>query len=833
MSETQKSIKELRELFSGAGLDFDEVRAGGFDSYQLTEITKGLESGVDVKAYLDPEMPWTEMEEYRLELEQGVDLSEYRSKGFSTGRLAQIRQGLVQGVDVSIYARMDYLSEQMKEIREGLAEGLPIMFYKDPAFNYMQMAEIRKGLAQNVDISKYARPDMSYRKMRAVREALAKGVLLDEEIIEKYEAGVIDQIAEAKNDRVDIMPFAKDGYDAEQLEEIRHALVSRNKEFMRLLNKQYRGESLREIRLGLEAGVDVTRYASIEYSWEQMREIRLGLEARVNTKVYEKPLYNSRQMREIRKGLEAGLDVSYYTSMVYSSREMRLRRRAIENVMRQKDQMQSDIGKALDGVGHGINTSDVTAVQSKTDEEKIKPGRPFVTISDDGLEADIYIPFKVGQTEYTVEKVMEVINRSSIKYGLDHKAIAQLVEKKLYNRHVRIARGEAAIPGKGGWYEYDFDTSVPSQPLAMPDNSINYEEMKFFELVSSGQKVAVYHEAEFGNEGRNVHGEVLPAVKGRELPILKGYGVMMMEDRKSWCATVSGEIRLKNYEITVRPIATLEDANDPDAFYEFPGSVLITGNVTVGVTVKAKGDIIVRGKVDGARLDTDGNVCVVGGTTGMSERSLIRAGGKVSIATICDTDIRAGGNINANHIMDSNLVTSGRVNVAGQRGSISGGEIQAQKGLSCAVLGSMQAKRTIVQLGATGELNSRYQNCLKSLSKVESEIVLLRNERERINGQANNAIKTQNQIKVGQTLTIKENEENELIQERARLENDIQNVSGAKARISHVAYAGSVIIIDGLAKQLNSDITDPNGLLFRKDGNAKVAFTRNPSEGDY
>ncbi len=832
MLETQKTIQELKELFSKAGLDLEEVRAKGFDSYQFAEIQKGLEAGVDVTGYLDPDMSWTEMEEYRLELEQGVDLSEYRKAGFSTGRLSQVRQGLIQGVDVSIYAKMDYMSEQMNEIREGLAAGLPIMFYKDPSYNYMQMAEIRQGLVQNVDIAKYAKTDMPYRKMRAVREALAKGVILDEEVIERYEAGVIDQIAAAKYDKVDIMPYAKDGYDAEQLEEIRAALISRNKEFMKLLNKQYRGESLKEIRLGLEAGVEVSHYASVDYSWEQMREIRLGLEARVDTKVYEKPLYNSRQMREIRKGLMAGIDVSYYTSMVYSSREMRLRRMAIERVLKQKDEKAADIGKALDSVGHGINTSDVAEEPGRIETEKIRTGTPFVTVTEDGITADIFIPFKVGQTEYTVEEINSILKQNRIRHGLDLNAIKEIVEKKLYNRHVVIAKGDPVVPGKSGWYEYSFDTNVPSQPLAMPDKSINYEDMKFFELVNSGQTVAVYHEAEYGKEGCNVRGEPIPAVKGRELPILKGHGIMMMEDKKSWCATVSGEIRLKDYEITVRSIATLEDANEPGRVYEYPGSVLVTGNVTLGVTIKAKGDIVVRGKVDGARLDTDGNVCVVGGCIGMPERSLIRAGGRVSITTISDTDIRAGGNINANHVMDSELITNGRVNVAGQRGSISGGEIQAQKGLTCAVLGNVQAKRTIVQLGATGELSTRYQNCLKNISKVESEIALLRNERERINGQANNAIKTQNQIKIGQALTIKENEENELIQERTFLENRMKSVSGAKARITHVVYAGSVIMIDGLVKQINSDMTEPNGLLFKKDGGARISLSRNHGEDE-
>ena len=57
------------------------------------------------------------------------------------------------------------------------------------------------------------------------------------------------------------------------------------------LIKEFLGESIREIRLGVEEGLDVTVYAKINYGWQQMREIRLGLERRVDVSVYAKELY--------------------------------------------------------------------------------------------------------------------------------------------------------------------------------------------------------------------------------------------------------------------------------------------------------------------------------------------------------------------------------------------------------------------------------------------------------------------------------------------------------------------------------------------------------------
>ncbi len=822
----QTTTQDLRLLFERAGLDYNQVRAMGFDTWQMAEIQKGLESGIEVTGYLNPDMPWTEMEEFRLELEQGVDLSAYRSRGFTNDRLVQIREGMAQGVDVSVYAKQEYFAEQMKEIREGLAKGLPVMFYKDPAYNYMQMAEIRQGLEQNVDISKYAQTSVPYQKMHVIREAMASGVYLDDSVLERYQAGVIRQIAFAKKANINLMEYAEAGYDDEQLEQIRRALADHVKDFVRYINRQYRGESMREIRLGLAEGVDVTHYASLEYSWQQMREIRLGLEARVNTRIYEKPLYLAQQMREIRKGLEEGLDVSYYTSMVYSSREMRLRRRALLGLKKNRSEHR-DVNSALNAVGQGVNTSDVQVETAEmTFEQKVKAGNPFITVSDDGLKADLYIPFKVGQQEYTMEMISRILSDQGIIYGIDYNAAADLIEKKLYNRNVTIANGLPAKPGKDGWYDFFFDTRVPSQPATMPDLSLLYDDCRFFEPVTVGKKLAEYHEAEFGGEGRTVRGDVIAPVKGKELPILKGRGIMVMDDRKSWCASLTGEIRLRDYEIEVRPLTVVENAREAKAVYEYPGSVQITGNVTKGVTVKARGDIVVQGRIDGARLDTDGSVYVVGGCLGMAERSLIRAGGRVWAPFIRNTDIRAGENVQTNELLDSNVTVGGRINIAGQSGTVSGGEIQAQMGLSCAILGNTSGKRTIVQLGASGELTAKYQLCLKNLSRVESELGLLRNERDRVNGQANNAIKTQNQIKIGQALTIKEKEENALNEERADLERQMRSVTGAKARITRVAHAGSIIIIDGIVRQLTTDMANSKGLLFKRDGGARVSTSR-------
>lgn len=73
------------------------------------------------------------------------------------------------------------------------------------------------------------------------------------------------------------------------------------KEFQKM---GFNNEQIREIYYGLEAGVDVSKYADPKFSWVQMFEIRTGLENGVNVDKYADPKFNWQQMIQIREELE-------------------------------------------------------------------------------------------------------------------------------------------------------------------------------------------------------------------------------------------------------------------------------------------------------------------------------------------------------------------------------------------------------------------------------------------------------------------------------------------------------------------------------------------------
>ncbi len=103
----------------------------------------------------------------------------------------------------------------------------------------------------------------------------------------------------------------EEGYTKDQIEEIRLGQEA-GLDVSAYARKEFYAIQMRQIRQGLALGLDVSQYASPSYDWFQMEEIRLGLENGVKVKVYNDPSISYDRMRQVRKGLEQGVDLSKY-----------------------------------------------------------------------------------------------------------------------------------------------------------------------------------------------------------------------------------------------------------------------------------------------------------------------------------------------------------------------------------------------------------------------------------------------------------------------------------------------------------------------------------------
>ena len=819
--DTQEYAQEL-ELCRAAGADTDKLRSGKFDLYQLTEIRKGLQSGVNVSRYMSSSIPWMQMEELRLEMEQNVDMSRYRKNGFGLPQIAEIREGLAAGLDVSEYDKKDYFAEQMKEIRLGLKAGVPVVFYRDPQYDWMQMAEIRKGLETNMDISLYAQIELPYLKMRAVRESLADGLVFTKEQIAICSAGVLEQMHQAYLEKTDIRPYVERGYDADQLEQVRIAL-SEKLDPDRYMLPEMRGESMREIRIGLEEGIDVSQYANPEYNWQQMRELRKGLENRVDISLFSKPLYLSQQMREIRKGLEANLDVSRYSSMINTAADMRVIRKKLEAGEEVPMPAVSDYTEPREETeteNHQL-MFELPVSRKKTAEENKEavPQEHYLKLSEDGLNCYLRLPKPAQGKSITLDFILAILAKAGVVKGVNRQTLSSMILEEKYETDVLIAEGKEAETGTDGYYEFFFDREVPSAPAIVEEGAIDFQKVKIFEKVNVGDRLAEYHKATSGSDGYTVTGKVLPGKNGKEMSILKGRGFLLLSDN-TYCAAVSGVVKLSGNELNINRLMVLDGVHAKDGVIDFGGSIWVKGEIGSGSEIHALGDVVIDGYSDNAVVIAGGDAFFRQGAGGTAH-SRIDAGGQVAGKYFQGMEIRAGRGLLTNSCINCKIYSEGSVVCCGVNGTVFGGEVQTLQGLKTAILGNEQKTRTVVNLGVTTELQTRYNEIGKQITKVHSELEIFGKERKRL-ASMNMITREQLQwkIKINVASGMKEKELATLEHEKEVIEEKIRRVSGASAMVSRIVYAGTILMIDGVVMSIATTREEKNGIVFRKDKKA-------------
>lgn len=76
---------------------------------------------------------------------------------------------------------------------------------------------------------------------------------------------------------------------------------------------------------------------------------------------------------------------------------------------------------------------------------------PVIRISSDRMEAFIMLPTVEEEYHYTVDEVLEAVNRNGVIYGINCEIISDMIEKRLMGREVLFAKGKPAVDGADGY----------------------------------------------------------------------------------------------------------------------------------------------------------------------------------------------------------------------------------------------------------------------------------------------------------------------------------------------------------------------------------------------
>lgn len=430
--------------------------------------------------------------------------------------------------------------------------------------------------------------------------------------------------------------------------------------------------------------------------------------------------------------------------------------------------------------------------------------RVIVDVSKDRMKATVKYDTKKGSKLPTYEMVMEEIQNKGVKFGIDEDEIKRGIESLA---PFVAAQGQPPIPGENAYIDRKFDLGVKGRPVVDEYDKVDYKNLNLFVLVQANETLAIRIPQTKGKPGKNVYGDVVPAQNGKPIPMPAGKNTQVVGDNQL-IATINGQIVDTGNKISIDPRLEVKGSvGVGTGDIDFDGSVFIHGDVKQGFTVKATGDIEIKGSVNGGEVEGR-SIIISGGVTG-ANRGKVQAVHDVRAAFAENAIIEAGRDIYiADVSLHSTLRAGKKITVEGKGGKIIGGLTVSGEEVTAKVIGNDAFIITRISVGVDPNLQKEYHEVCKSYKEGRKKLLhitqtlntlakidISRLPQERID--QINAI-TRSQFPIAGQLKRDE-------QKIMELEEKLAEMKHGKIRAEDIIYPGARLSINSVVKNVQEE----------------------------
>jgi uncharacterized protein (DUF342 family) len=328
---------------------------------------------------------------------------------------------------------------------------------------------------------------------------------------------------------------------------------------------------------------------------------------------------------------------------------------------------------------------------------------PSISTSSDMMEARLRLYPPLPRTAVPgLPDILEMLKQSGINHGVDRAAIQFVLDKVeetgLPVENIVIARGKAPLDGKDAYLRFEVEIG-PLPGKLLGNGSIDFRERLMFVGVSNNQVLATKVLATNGTDGVNIAGNSVGAKDGKDLQVKVSDDTIYNEGDNTVRATVAGVLSMVNND-TIRVSSRQKIDGDIDystGNIRSQNAVEVSGSIRPDFMVSTKGNLVVGGDVQAAKINSHGNVVVKGGILGPGaevrvqgdadinyiEQGMLIAGGNILIrSSAYYSDIQAAGNIHCpekTKVVGGDIVAGGSV-IVGQLGSLAGKPVNVAVG---------------------------------------------------------------------------------------------------------------------------------------------------------
>lgn len=376
------------------------------------------------------------------------------------------------------------------------------------------------------------------------------------------------------------------------------------------------------------------------------------------------------------------------------------------------------------------------AMQAETGPTEGLDGKVTVWVAPGGLQVQMTVtPPLPGGQPVTLPRAMAALARAGVIHGIEEQAVADLIRAQGEVRTAVVAACTPPQQGSDAVIAYHESLVAPGGlPQQREDGTVDFFQLNLVRNVAPGTVLATRTPATPGMAGKSVLGLTIPAPDGREQSLKTGSGAVLSADGLQVSAGIEGHAVLgSDGRIGVMPIYRVGgDVDTATGHIDFVGTVVITGSIRPGFSVRAGQNVEIHGGVDGGSVEAGGDITVRYGILG-GHRGRVTAGGRVHCRFAENAEIRCRGDlVVGDGILHSRVRCGGRVLVVGRRGSIIGGQIKAKEEVSSRVLGSSLLALTEIEVGAVPsdrdemeQVRLQVQEAQAGLKKAQHVVTLL------------------------------------------------------------------------------------------------------------
>lgn len=428
----------------------------------------------------------------------------------------------------------------------------------------------------------------------------------------------------------------------------------------------------------------------------------------------------------------------------------------------------------------------------------------LIEVTADQLQARLHLQaeneLNLQDIKFTQEQIVQFLKKHNIVYGINYATIDKLLKTFPETSFpLLVAEGTEAEDGEDGSIEYYFDMTTEVDR----SEGWDFREVMRIPTVEEKEKLAKLLPPTKGTDGRTVYGTKILARPGRPARLHRGRNVTFNEEQHIFYSETKGQVSIINHRLHVNNIYEVnESISMKIGNIDFPGTVIIRGDVPTGFTVKASGDIKIFGLVEAATIEAAGTVTISEGIAGL-QTGTIKAGENIHVKYINQANIIAENIFVENSILHSQCTANN--DIVCHRGNIIGGVVSAGQKIEANNVGNRMNTKTMLSFGTDLTLFEEEEKLKKERSTLQDNFKKIKQLKENFQKKTSDAKSRVTLLRLKNS-AIKIGEQIETINTALeKIESSIGNVEKAHLVVRGTIYPNAVVSFGKYKRRIDKE----------------------------